>query len=67
MSWDRVQHRKVQKPRRRVRVPLGVIHCEECARVLHARHSLAQFGERCRECWSIFSGVMDEVASGASR
>ena len=66
MSWDRAQHRKVQKPRRHARVPLGVARCQECDRVLHATHSLAQFGGRCRECWSIFSSAVIEVVYATS-
>ena len=61
MSWDRIQHRKVQKPRRHVRVPFGVDRCEECDRALHATHSLAQFGGVCRECWLVLSAVVVEV------
>ena len=66
MSWDRVQHRKLQKPRRHAQVPLGVARCEECHRALHATHSLAQFGGRCRECWSVFSSVVLEVVYATS-
>ena len=61
MSWDRIQHCKVQKPRRHARVPFGVARCEECDRALHATHSLAQFGSMCRECWLILSAVVVEV------
>ncbi len=61
MSWDRVQHRKVQKPRRHARVPLGMARCEECGRALHVTHPLAQFGGACRECWSVFSAGVVEV------
>jgi protein-arginine kinase activator protein McsA len=61
MSWDRVQHRKVQKPRRHARVPLGMARCEECGRTLHTTHSLAQLGSVCRECWLVFSAVVVEA------
>ena len=49
-----------------VALVLGVARCEECNRVLHATHHIAQFGGTCRECWSVFSSVVSEVVSGAS-
>ncbi len=66
MSWGRVHHRKVSKPRRHARVPLSVVRCEECDRALHVTHHLTQFGGTCRECWSVFSAVVSEVVSGPS-
>jgi hypothetical protein len=71
MGWLATQYKQVRKEPRHARVRLDVIVCADCRRPLPQTHQIAQFGERCRQCWKSLvvlvpggSIVLDQYSEG---
>ena len=63
MSWERMQYVKRARRPQHARVPLCVVGCVDCGRVLPMTHLIERFEGRCRACFDAFWSAAAMMAS----